>query len=125
MTSNTDLLKMIAMNMAYHIPYILVCVVGGVLAIVKWKTAKSAAPLVLISCLFAIVLQLIWATIYPFISHYQHTHNLTHQQIAWAYKTVGVVTSILGIIPTILLLIAVFAGRQPASTPGNPPVSIR
>ena len=128
MSSNSEtnaLLQAIGINLLYHLPYMIICLVGVILAIAKWKTIKAAAPLTLIACLFAIVMHVCWTVTYPLLNFYQNSHHLSHSDFSWAYTTVGITTTILGCIPQIMWLIAIFVGRTPASPLASPNVYIR
>ena len=106
------LMRMFLENLAFRLPGILVCVAGIIVAIIKWRSAKAAAILVLFACLTTILLSLVMAGAYPCVQYFREASSAPYENIRSIMLMIRGLDALIGIVPPVLLLVAAFIGRK-------------
>ncbi len=109
----SDVVSLI-MTQLWNIPYILVCLVGIVMAVIRWQRHPGVSQLALLGFGLLLSVQLIWAT-FPF---WRMVLGREVFQIPFLFGGVRFVTICLGVVAEGLLIGAIFGWRS-----SSPPVT--
>ena len=117
--NNTDQIKPLLFSFAMQLPTLLVCLVAGVVILVKWKQASRGSIWALLGFGLALILCILIPVVQTSVQSWvMQSSSVTGR--ANAFAGLQFLWSVLRAVTYALLLVAVFAGRsvpQPASPP--------
>ena len=101
-------------QLPYHVPHLLLYLVGLALAFVTYRKHRLPSLLVLIAMVFLIVVTIAFALIQAQLFQKRFEEDWNPAQFARALTIVGIASSICRAIGVALILTAVFVGRRPS-----------
>ena len=113
------LLSMFAM----YLPILIVCLVAGVVIVLKWRQAASGSVWALLGFGLALFL-CIAVPIVQSLLQYWAFQNGAQQARMWVFSAFGIVSALLHAVVYVLLLVAIFAGRTKSDAPLAPPLNV-
>ena len=108
--NNTDLIKVFLSMFLMNLPTLLVCLVAGVVILVKWRQGGAASFWALLGFGLLLALCLVVPLAQAALQHWVFQDGLRASR-TWAFSAFSIVASFLHAGIYILLLAAIFAGR--------------
>ena len=123
MTPNPDFIPVILKILLGQTPVLLVCLLGAVVALAKWRQAPTVCFLALAGFGLAFLLTLVSPAVSIWLSMAMRNGPAADHGLALAAFNIFV--SLLRAASYVLLLVAVFAGRSPntANASASPPIN--
>lgn len=116
---NQDQIRMLLSMFAMQLPILLVCLVAGVIILVKWKQASHGSTWALLGFGLALILCVVIPVVQTSVQRWVvQGGDIAHR--AFVFTGLSILWSVLRAITYALLLVAVFAGRS-KSHPLSPP----
>jgi hypothetical protein len=109
--NNTDLIRTFLSLFSFNLPTLIVCLIAGVVILIKWRQAYSGSLWALLG--FGLALILCFAMpIGRTLLEYWAFHGGQRMSHTWAFTAFGMVGSVLHAVIYVFLLVAIFAGRS-------------
>jgi hypothetical protein len=93
-----------------YLPMLIVCVVAGVVILVKWRQAGSGSVWAILGFGLALVLCFVMPAGHTLLQRWVFYGGMQGSRM-WAYSAFSIVGTLLHALVYVLLLVAVFAGR--------------
>lgn len=103
-------------SLASHVPAVLVCGAGVIIAIFKWRQAPSASLLCLLGSGLLLFLGIVMPIVYALIPRMMGSHDYSVTRVV--YSSLNVLWGLLAAGAYALLILAVYAGRGNAAGAG-------
>ena len=114
--------KVLLSMLAMYLPILVVCVVAGVVILLKWRKAASGSVWALLGFGLALVLCLA-VPVGQSLLQYWVFQDGAQQGRMWAFTAFGIISALLHAVVYALLLVAIYAGRPGLNAPLAPPLA--
>jgi len=115
--NDSDQIKMLASMFAVQLPTLLVCFVAGVVILGRWKEASKGAIWALLGFGLATILCIAIPVAQAGVQEWIKQSSWSTAERASVFAGLGFLWSVLRAVTYALLLVAVFAGRSPSTSP--------
>ena len=111
MHSTPDQFKLFLSIFALQVPTLIVCLVAGVVILTQWRLASRGSLWALLGFGLALILCFVMPLGQTLLQSWVFQSGERESRM-WAFSTFAMVGSVLHAVIYVLLLVAVFAGRQ-------------
>ena len=115
-----DSIKLFLTTFAIYLPMLMVCVVAGVVILLKWRQGGSGSMWAILGFGLALALCFIMPAGHALLQHWVYFGGMQGSRM-WAYSAFSIVGALLHALVYALLLVAVFAGRPKPDAAIPPP----
>jgi hypothetical protein len=118
--NTADSIKMFLTTFAIYLPMLIVCIVSGVVILLKWRLAGSGSVWAILGFGLALALCFVMPAGHALLQHWVFDGGMQGSRM-WAYSAFSIIGSLLHALVYALLLVAVFAGRPKPNAAIPPP----